>query len=74
MRVEVFDDWPSVAHFVLGLLPFNPPLLFTAFLAYELVEFMLLYRKKEGVKDFIGDLLEYALGRCFGSIVFSLIC
>ena len=66
MRVEVFDDRKSVLHFILGFIPFFRPAIFIGFLAYELVE---LASKKEKVKYFLGDLLEYSLGFTFGSLL-----
>jgi len=73
MIVKVFDNGMSIVHVIVGLIPAFKLPIFLGFLAYELIEFMRLYRRREGVKEFIGDLLEYALGRCFGSLIMEAI-
>jgi len=63
MRAEVFDDWQSVGHFLLGVSSVFIPQIFYIFLAYELIEFCLKKgRKREKARNFIGDLLEFFMG------------
>ena len=63
MRVEVFDDYQSIGHFLLGVSSVFIPQIFYFFLAYELIEFCLKKKKKrEKAQNFIGDMLEFFLG------------
>ena len=63
MKVEVFDDYQSIGHFLLGVSSVFIPQIFYFFLAYELIEFCLKKKKKrEKTQDFIGDLFEFFLG------------
>jgi hypothetical protein len=59
MMVEVFDDWKSVVHSVIGGATYFFPLLCIIFLIYELVEYLLRY---ESIKCTIGDILEFTAG------------
>ena len=72
MQVNVFNDWFSLGHLVLGLLTPVSLLFFLGFLLYELVEFM--YKKpkgKEKVEDFLGDLFEFMFGAGFSTLFLS---
>ena len=63
MKAEVFDDWQSVGHFLLGVSSVFIPQIFYIFLAYELIEFCLKKgKKREKARNFIGDLLEFFMG------------
>ena len=63
MKVEVFDDYQSIGHFLLGISSVFIPQIFYIFLAYELIEFCLKKgKKKEKAWNFIGDLLEFFMG------------
>jgi len=74
MRVEVFDDWQSIGHFLLGVASFFIPLLFFVFLAYELIEFCIKGgRGRERAENFVGDLLEFALGAGLAAIALGLL-
>ena len=63
MKVEVFDDYQSIGHFLLGISSVFIPPIFYFFLAYELIEFCLKKgKKREKARNFIGDLLEFFMG------------
>ena len=63
MKVEVFDDYQSIGHFLLGVSSVFIPQIFYFFLAYELIEFCIKKgRKREKARNFIGDLLEFFMG------------
>ena len=63
MKVEVFDDYPSIGHFLLGVSSLFIPQIFYFFFAYELIEFCFKKKKKrEKTRDFIGDLFEFFMG------------
>ena len=74
MRIEVFDDYPSVGHFLLGACSLFIPHLFFIFFAYELIEFCFKKKRKlEKAQDFIGDLFEYMFGAGLTAIGLSLL-
>jgi uncharacterized membrane protein HdeD (DUF308 family) len=66
--VEVFDDWKSIVHVVVGgatyffsyyqLFSFFP-LFAIIFILYELIEYWLKY---DNIKYTVGDLLEFTTG------------
>ena len=63
MKVEVFDDYQSIGHFLLGISSVFIPQIFYFFLAYELIEFCLKKgKKREKARNFIGDLSEFFMG------------
>ena len=63
MKVEVFDDYQSIGHFLLGVSSVFIPYFFFGFLAYEIIEFCFKKgRKREKARNFIGDLLEFFMG------------
>ena len=68
MKVNVFDDWYSIGHLILGFFTLVIPLAFIVFLLYELVEFCLKY-PHEKASNFVGDIFEFVLGLGFGYLV-----
>ena len=73
MRVEVFDDWFSVGHLLLGASSLFLPWVLALFLGYELVEFCYKRRRKrEKIGEFIGDLIEFLVGAGIAGLAFSL--
>mgnify|MGYP000052902832 CR=1 FL=1 len=73
MKIEVFDDYPSIGHFLLGACSLFLPQIFYIFFAYELIEFCFKKKRKlEKARDFIGDLFEYLFGVGIVSLVFRL--
>ena len=63
MRVEVFDDWKSLGHFLLGVSAVSLPWITPFFLGYELIEFYYKRkRRREKIGEFIGDLIEFLVG------------
>ena len=75
MRAEVFDDWQSVGHFLLGVSSVFIPQIFFIFLAYELIEFCLKKgKKRERARNFIGDLLEFTFGAGLTAVGLGLPC
>ena len=73
MRVEVFDDWFSIGHLLLGASAIFLPWVMAIFLGYELVEFCYKREKKgESVGEFIGDLIEFLVGAGIAGLAFSL--
>ena len=75
MKSEVFDDWQSIGHFLLGVSSVFLPQIFFIFLAYELIEFCFKKKKKrEKAQDFIGDLLEFTFGAGLTAISLDLSC
>ncbi|OYT55906.1 MAG: hypothetical protein B6U77_00755 [Candidatus Hecatellales archaeon ex4484_218] len=72
MRVQVFDDWFSVGHLLLGFLALITPLIFIIYLLYELVEFMFKH-PKEKISCFIGDILEFFCGLGFGYLIIRMV-
>ena len=63
MRVEVFDDWKSFIHLLLGASSLFLPWVMAIFLGYEVVEFC--YKRKgrrEKIGEFIGDFIEFLVG------------
>ena len=74
MRVEVFDDYQSIGHFLLGISSVFIPQIFYIFLAYELIEFCLKKgKKREKTRNFIGDLLEFFMGSGITSLALSML-
>ena len=71
MKIEVFDDWRSIVHVLVGALTLFAPLIFPAYVAYELVEFCERYAKykKREVRAYIGDMLEYFTGIAVMSLI-----
>ena len=59
MWANVFDDWRSIIHFIVGGLSLFFPFLLPVFMAYELVEYCL---KREYIGYYVGDLMEYLAG------------
>jgi hypothetical protein len=57
--VEVFDDWKSVIHTVVGGATYFFPLLSIIFLIYELAEYLLRY---DSIKCTYGDICEFSIG------------
>jgi len=69
MEIEVFDDLFSLGHLIFGVLTVIFPIFFLLFFVYELLEFIYKYpRKREGVRDFIGDLFEFLVGVAFAEL------
>jgi len=63
MRVEVFDDWKSLVHLLLGASSLFLPWVVAIFLGYELVEFCYKRkRRREKIGEFIGDFIEFLVG------------
>ena len=63
MRVEVFDDWKSLGHLLLGASAIFIPLFMAIFFGYEIVEFCYKRKKRrEKIGEFIGDLMEFLVG------------
>ena len=74
MRVEVFDDYQSIGHFLLGVSSVFIPQIFYFFLAYELIEFCIKKgRKREKARNFIGDLLEFFMGSGITCLALSIL-
>ena len=74
MKVEVFDDYQSIGHFLLGISSVFIPQIFYFFLAYELIEFCIKKgRKREKARNFIGDLLEFLMGVGITSLSLSIL-
>jgi len=61
MKIEVFDDWYSIGHLIVGVFSYFFVPIFVVFLFYELVEKMFKERK-EKVSTFLGDLCEFFIG------------
>ena len=73
MRVEVFDDWRSLGHLLLGAAATSLPLIVPLFLGYELIEFCYKRkRRREKIGEFIGDLIEFLVGAGIAGLAFSL--
>jgi len=69
MDIAVFDDFWSLGHFVIGLLTAIFPVAFILFFAYELLEFIYKFpRKEENIKNFVGDLFEFLIGVAFAKM------
>ena len=74
MRAEVFDDWQSIGHFLLGVSSVFIPYFFFGFLAYEIIEFCFKKgRKREKARNFIGDLLEFFMGVGIACLILSML-
>ena len=74
MKVEVFDDYQSIGHFLLGVSSVFIPQIFYIFLAYELIEFCIKKgRKREKARNFIGDLLKFFMGSGIGGLVVGIV-
>ena len=69
MRIELFDDWLSLAHLVLGAIAYILYFILFLFIAYEMYEFIL--KPEERRRQFIGDLCEFALGYMIGGYIFT---
>jgi len=70
MKVELFDDFFSIGHTLLGILAYFHISFFIIFLFYELIEFCYKYgRKEETLANFVGDLCEFIIGYFFISLV-----
>jgi len=70
LKVEVFDDWFSLGHFVLGALTPLSLLFFVAYFFYQLIEFFYKYpRKEEKIGNFVGDLIEFLMGVSFSALI-----
>jgi hypothetical protein len=59
MKVEVFDDWKSVLHSVVGGLSYFFPILAVIFVTYQIVERFI---KHENLEHTVGDILEFGFG------------
>jgi hypothetical protein len=59
MITEVFDDWKSIIHSIVGGISCFFPLFAIIFILYELIEYWLKY---DNIKCTIGDLLEFTTG------------
>ena len=74
MKVEVFDDWQSLGHLLLGASSLFLPWVLAIFLGYELVEFCYKRRKKrEKIGEFIGDLMEFLAGAGLAGLVLGML-
>jgi len=72
MKIEVFDDPPSLVHLIVGALGNFFPAIFVIFVFYQIVEHMVKNSEKPGkekVQNMLGDFAEY----CFGSTVAALL-
>ena len=72
MRVELFDDYFSVGHALLGAASIMLPAMSIIFFGYELITFCL-KRKKRGEKvgEFVGDLFEFLSGAGLAALVIA---
>ena len=72
MRVELFDDYRSVGHALLGAASTIAPALSIVFLGYELIEFCIKRKKKkEKVCEFVGDLFEFLIGAGLAALLIA---
>ena len=63
MRVELFDDYFSIGHALLGAASIIAPALSVIFFGYELITFCIKRKKKkERAREFVGDLFEFLAG------------
>jgi hypothetical protein len=70
LKVEIFDDWFSIGHLLLGGFAVLTPAAFILYLFYQFVEFCWKRpRKEEVVENFLGDLTEFFLGLAFTVLV-----
>jgi len=70
MKVELYDDFFSIGHTLLGILAYFHISFFIIFLFYELIEFCYKYgRKEETPANFVGDLCEFFIGYSFISLL-----
>ena len=69
MKVEIFDDWFSIGHFLLGGFAVLTPAAFIFYLFYQFLEFCWKRpRREEKVENFLGDLCEFFLGLAFTTL------
>ena len=72
MRVELFDDYKSVGHALIGSASVMLPALSVIFFGYELITFCLKRKKRrEKVSEFIGDLFEFLAGAGLAALVIA---
>jgi len=72
MKVELFDDYKSVGHALLGAASVMLPPLSIIFFGYELITFCLKHKKRgEKVSEFIGDLFEFLAGAGFAALIIA---
>ena len=72
MKVELFDDYKSVGHALLGAASVMLPALSIAFFGYELIEFCIKRKKKrEKVSEFVGDLFEFLAGAGLAALLIA---
>jgi len=69
MKVEIFDDWKSLGHTLLGILSYFWLFVFIVFIFYEIVEHVYKH-KKEKEANFLGDIVEFLFG--LGAITLTL--
>jgi len=68
MRVEVFDDWKSVIHAILGFIAcLNPIWLIAGSVVYLLYECFTSKR----LDELVGDILEFSFGAYAWCIVYA---
>ena len=72
MRVELFDDYKSVGHALLGAASILLPQLSIIFFGYELITFCLKRKKRgEKVSEFVGDLFEFLSGAGLAALLIA---
>jgi hypothetical protein len=59
MQVEIFDDWRSIVHSIVGGVSYFFPLISIIFFVYEIAEYFV---KQEDIKCTIGDIVEFSIG------------
>jgi hypothetical protein len=59
MQVEIFDDWRSIVHSIVGGVSHFFPLISIIFFVYEIAEYFV---KHEDIKCTIGDIIEFSIG------------
>jgi len=69
MKVEIFDDWKSLGHALLGILSYFWLFVFIVFIFYEIIEHIYKH-KKEKEANFLGDIVEFLFG--LGAITLTL--
>jgi len=59
MQVEIFDDWRSIVHVIVGGVSPLFPLISIIFFVYEIAEYLV---KHEDIRCTIGDIVEFSIG------------
>jgi len=74
MKVEIFDDWKSIFHFILGFINAFVVGFFLLFLLYEVLEHLYKrHRKEETIEQFYGDLIEFIIGYACGESMLDIL-